>query len=347
MRIGEHPAFSPTEARRLAEELIAKARLDDLPIEKEYERWLLRPFLDEHYHPWAKQHLKDPASQMGQLRRFKLWDNLYLDEIDRRLVDSWCNKRLAAGAGPGTINRNVSVLRSVLSKAVEWGFLKHHPLTGLKKMKEDRGGSPRTLSGEDQEKLFAALADRDHALAEERRSANRWRQVRHYQLLPDLTYYGDRLTPIVMTAYYTGMRRGEIFSLHWEDVDLDNRMIKIRAENTKTSQTRDIPINDALFEVLSNWQTQNGQFSGYIFPGKYGGRLDNITNSWEALRRKYGLWHIRFKDFRSDFGSRLANNGVDLSVTQRLLGHSSPVVTMRYYVTIKEQTLKDAVAKAL
>jgi len=54
-------------------------------------------------------------------------------------------------------------------------------------------------------------------------------------------------------------------------------------------------------------------------------------------------WHFRFKDLRSDFGSRLANNGVDLAVTQRLLGHSSPVVTMKYYVSIQDQTMRDAV----
>lgn len=345
-RIGEHPALAPTEARKLAEELIAKARVESLPIEKECERWLLRSFLDEHYLPWAEGHLKDPAGQKGQLRRFSEWDNLYLDEIDRHLVENWRNKRLSTGTSPGTVNRNVVVIRSVLSKALEWGFLKFHPLAGLKKLPVDRGCAPRTLSEEDRHKLFDALADRDKKLAAERRSANQWRFERRYQLLPELAYYGDHLTPIVMTAYYTGMRRGEIFSLQWGDVDLDNQILTVQAENAKTSQTRTVPINDPLFDVLKKWQNQTGHTEGYVFPGKNGARLDNICNSWKKLRTDYGLLHIRFKDFRSDFGSRLANNGVDLSVTQRLLGHSSPVVTMRYYVTIKEQTMRDAVVMA-
>ena len=269
-----------------------------------------------------------------------------MDEIDRYLIEGWRNKRLTTGNTNATINRLVGVLRSVLSKAVEWGFLKHHPLTGLKKLSEDRGRTPRTLSEEDRGKLLEVLADRDKKLAAERCSANRWREERRYALLPELTHYGDHLTPIVMTAYHTGMRRGEIFAMQWSDVDLEGQLITVRAENAKTSQTRTIPINDPLCEVLTKWQEQAGQTEGYVFPGKYGGRLDNFTNAWEKLRQDYGLRQVRFKDFRSDFGSRLANNGVDLSVTQRLLGHSSPVVTMRYYVAIKEETMRDAVALA-
>ena len=176
LRIGTHPELAPTEARRVAEELIAQSRLENLPIEKEVERWTLNLFLEKHYLPWADQHLKNPAGQKGQLRRFAEWGNLFLDEIDRLLVENWRNKRLATGASPGTVNRNVVVIRSVLSKAVEWGFLKHHPLAGLKKLRVDRGGAPRMLSDEDRKKLFAALADRDLILADLRNSANRWRQ---------------------------------------------------------------------------------------------------------------------------------------------------------------------------
>lgn len=346
IRIGEHPAVSPTEARKAAEELIAKARLEVLPLKKERERWTLRKFLDQHYLPWAEQSLKDPAGQRGQLRRFIDWEQLFLDEIDKRRIESWRTKRLTDGVTPGTINRNVVVIRAVLSKAVEWDFLEHHPLAGLRKLKTDTSSKPRTLTDDDRVKLFAALEERDYRLADERRSANSWREGRRYPLLRELTYYGDHLTPIVMTAYHTGMRRGEIFSMQWSDLDLKGQLITIRAENAKTSQTRIVPVNEPLLDVLTKWREQVGGDEGYVFPGRQGARMNNFNNSWEKLRRDRGLWQVRFKDFRSDFGSRLANNGVDLSVTQRLLGHSSPVVTMRYYVTIKEGTLRSAVAIA-
>ena len=213
IRIGEFPAIGPQEARKAAEELLAKAQLETLPLDKEPVRCLLRQFLDEHYYPWAAQHLKDLSGQRGQLRRFQEWDGLFLDEIDLHLVETWRNRRLSGGTSSNTVNRNVSTIRSVLSKAVEWNFLKHHPFTGLKKLRVDRGQPPRMLSDEDRTRLFEALSDRDHQLGKERRSANQWRRERGYSLFPDLLYYGDRLTPIVSTAYHTGMRRGEVFSL--------------------------------------------------------------------------------------------------------------------------------------
>ncbi|MEK9673204.1 MAG: hypothetical protein VW268_11995 [Rhodospirillaceae bacterium] len=110
------------------------------------------------------------------LHRFEEFDNLFLDEIDRYLIEGWRNKRLTTGNKNATIKRLVGVLRSVLSKAEEWGFLKHHPLTGMRKLSEDRGRTPRTLSEEDRGKLLKAPADRDSKLADERRSANRWRE---------------------------------------------------------------------------------------------------------------------------------------------------------------------------
>ena len=291
IRIGEHPAVSPTEARKAAEELIAKARLDVLPLKKELERWTLRRFLDQHYLPWAEHSLKDPAGQRGQLRRFADWDQVFLDEIDKRRVELWRTKRLVDGVSPGTVNRNVVVIRAVLSKAVEWDFLEHHPLAGLRKLKTDTSSKPRTLSEEDRNTLFVALEDRDHRLADERQSANKWREERGYRQLPELVHYGDHLTPIVMTAYHTGMRRGEIFSLRWSDIDLASQLITIRAENAKTSQMRTIPINDPLLDVLKQWREQTGLTEGYIFPGKAGARLDNFNNAWEKLK-DCGLWHV-------------------------------------------------------
>jgi hypothetical protein len=82
IRIGEHLAIAPSEARKVAGELIAQSTLESLPIERERERWLLDRFLEEHYLPWMGQHLKDPAGQRGQLRRFNVWDTLA--DLDRR-----------------------------------------------------------------------------------------------------------------------------------------------------------------------------------------------------------------------------------------------------------------------
>lgn len=200
IRIGEHPSISAMEAWKVAEELIAKAKLDALPIKREQDRITLKKFVDNHYIPWARHVLKALDAQVGQIRQFSAWNGLFLDEIDKHLVETWRNARIAGGASFSTANRNVAVIRSVLSKAVEWGFLEHHPLAGLKMLRIDRGVGPRVLTDEDRRGLFEALADRDKRLAAERRSANQWRAERRYELFPDLTCFGDHLTPIIIAA---------------------------------------------------------------------------------------------------------------------------------------------------
>ena len=130
IRIGEHPALAPSEARKAAEELIAKAKLDHLPLEKEVERLTLRRFLDDHYWPWAEHQLKAPDSQRGMLRRFQEFDNLFLDEIDRYLIEGWRNKRLTTGNTNATINRLDNLLGRV--------FLAHRFLPHLRSLRSLR-----------------------------------------------------------------------------------------------------------------------------------------------------------------------------------------------------------------
>jgi integrase len=72
----------------------------------------------------------------------------------------------------------------------------------------------------------------------------------------------DHLKPIIATGYYTGMRKGEILKLTWNKVDLNERLIKLQATDTKDKQARLIPICDELYDILRICLT------GYIQPVK-------------------------------------------------------------------------------
>ena len=345
IKVGEHPITSPSEARGYAEDKLAEARLGQLAPAKRV--MTLGEFLEGKYLNWMRSNLKDPAAQEDQIRRcFEDWRALPLDEINRELVDTWRSKRRKAGTSPNTINRNVCVIRAVLSKAVEWGILDFHPLAGLKPLRVDRSKPIRTLSADERGRLFATLAARDEELREKRRSANGWRRARRYNLYPELPYFGDHLTPIVLTAYHTGMRRGEILSLRWEDIDFGRAQLLVRGETSKTAQSRVIPLNDPLAEVLTNWKAQTEASTGPVFPAPDGGRMDKLRNSWVSLRKRAGIEDFRFHDLRADFASRLVNSGVSLPVAQRLLGHSSPVITMKFYAAVNDDNLRLAVASA-
>lgn len=118
--------------------------------------------------------------------------------------------------------------------------------------------------------------------------------------------------------------------MRWEDVDFRLGVLTVHGASAKNRQTRHVPINAILRDVLTEWKRQtNGQ--GLIFPSpKGGGRMTEFTSSWEQLKRDASLENFRFHDCRHTFASRLAMRGAPLNVIRELLGHSDLKMTLRY-----------------
>jgi len=138
---------------------------------------------------------------------------------------------------------------------------------------------------------------------------------------------------------YTGMRRGELFKLRWEDVDFDRGFIHICGP--KGGKDQIIPLNLAARELLENHPRDD---SPYVFPGRGGGQRKDIKRPVNRIRKKAGLP----KDFRPlhglrhVFASMLVSTGqVDLYTLQRLLTHKSPTMTARY-AHLRDQALRRA-----
>jgi integrase len=144
--------------------------------------------------------------------------------------------------------------------------------------------------------------------------------------------------PMMLTALYTGMRRGEMFKLKWDDIDFDRGFILIREPKGGVSQK--IPLNEAarkLFESLR-------RTSEFVFPGFKGKQRVTVSAGVVAIREAAGLP----KDFRPLHGLRhvyasmLASSGqVDMYTLQKLLTHKSPQMTQRY-AHLRDESLKRA-----
>jgi integrase len=143
--------------------------------------------------------------------------------------------------------------------------------------------------------------------------------------------------PIMLTALYTGMRKGEILRVEWRDIDFEHGFIHIR--EPKGGQDQKIPLNEAargVFEKLPH--THN-----LAFPGLRGQRT-GLYHAIGVIKKKAGLP----KDFRPlhglrhHYASMLASSGkVDMYVLQKLLTHKTPVMTQRY-AHLRDEALKKA-----
>ncbi len=139
------------------------------------------------------------------------------------------------------------------------------------------------------------------------------------------------LCKVVLIALLTGMRRGEIFSLEWDEVDLEQNRIILSEQKTKGKRSRAVPISPALKEVLLSLER----------PGRYVVRdlytMDQLKHQWTRLIEKLSFGQFsdgtkfRFHDIRHLTAQTLLNQGLDIVDVQHILGHRDSVTTQRRY----------------
>jgi len=131
------------------------------------------------------------------------------------------------------------------------------------------------------------------------------------------------------------MRRGEILSLKWEQVDLQKK--EIRVIQTKTDKPRTVDINSRLFELLMNLKGQGENDSCVFLNPKTGRPYGKLQKSFKTACEKAGIKNLRLHDLRHTFASRLIERGADIIRVKELLGHSTVRITERYLHSSREE----------
>ena len=151
------------------------------------------------------------------------------------------------------------------------------------------------------------------------------------------------LKPIATLARFTGMRRGNILGLTWDQVDLQNRLINL--EHTKNGHRLTIPLIDTSHKVLAAMKSSKVVRLNcpYIFnqDGKPL-RPDRVSVAFKRACKRAEVDNFCFNDLRHDFASMLIQKGIDLYRVQHLLGHKDGRMTQRY-AHLKVENLRDAV----
>ena len=228
-----------------------------------------------------------------------------------------CRKFLAAkraeSDSPVRANRNLTVLRSVFALAVEEEWIDRDPTKKLRKEREQQ--KETFLSGEQMTALVEAC--------------DPW------------------LRPIVLTAYYTGARRGDLVGdnrasrgkppLTWVDVDLAGRRITFR--HTKEKKTRSVRIGAELLPLLFSLPSKPGDGERLaekpVFVDDRGKPItaDRAYKRFKVAAKATGIEgadKLRFHDLRHSTVSGLVGQGYSLQMIQSYMGHSTPYMTQRY-----------------
>ncbi len=151
------------------------------------------------------------------------------------------------------------------------------------------------------------------------------------------------LQAILLCALHTGMRKNEILSLKWDNVDLTKKLITLEHTNTKSKKMRRIPINSTLRKILLEQKLKVGS-SDFIFLSTKGSpyrRHDSLKQAYSGACRRAKIKGLRFHDLRHTAATRMIESGASIVAVSRILGHADLKTTMRY--AHPEDTLKDAV----
>lgn len=121
----------------------------------------------------------------------------------------------------------------------------------------------------------------------------------------------------------TGLRRRELLTLEWSDIDLVGRMLTVREAAAKNGKQRFVPLNIEALAVLTQWATQRGP-RGVVFG------IQDAKTAWGNILEAADIKNFRFHDLRHHFASKLVRAGVDLNTVRELLGHADLKMTLRY-----------------
>lgn len=347
--LGRVGVLTPAQARDRAREILADVVKGNNPVSKRIKPYTLKEFIEKEYVPWRKVNRKRADEDIFRLKaRFESdFGGEVLADILPLLLDRWRSKRVASGIKPITVNRDIAILKALLSKAEEWGIIEANPLAKFKPLRIDSIAKVRYLSKDEESRLRQALMLRDEDLKAARSRGNKWKADRGYDLLPDLYQYvfADYMTPMILLSVNTGLRRGELFNLCWKNVNFDRAVLTVEGETAKSGKTRHLPLNAIALQVLKDWQAQNLQ-TELVFSSHTGNPFNNVKKAWTSILESASIQSFRWHDMRHHFASKLVMVGVDLNTVRELLGHSDIKMTLRYAHLAPEHKA-NAVAKLL
>ena len=340
--IGDADSMTVTTARNLAREKKVESASGKDPIEaqKIKRAGTFAEYFKNHYQTHIIENQKGAKQALIRYRALCARSDVGkvpLSDFTAFRIAKFQSQRKKEGKKESTINRDVSAITAMLKHVVNQGFLAELPFKGKITKYKEPSENPRYLSQEEVSRLRVALEGRDAESREERKRYNKWRQERNYQLFPEIGRYCDYLTPVVLTAMLTGLRRGELFNLVWQDVYLPESRegrgrITVRAEGAKSGKTRTVPLPNECRDVLTEWKklTEFSQSRDCIFPNGKGERLTDIKTAFKNLLKRAGISEFTFHDLRHHYASSLVQKGATLYEVQKLLGHASTTTTVKY-----------------
>jgi len=212
------------------------------------------------------------------------------------------------------MNRELVVLRRIFSIGVKEGYLLKSPFSCGDSLisSADEKKRDRILTREEETRILAAI-DREPKR--------------------------EHIRGIFLCGVDLALRRGEIFTLKWSDVEFERRVITVRAFNCKTARSRTVALTTRLYEWLLRWHEKRGaNKESLVF-----GVSVTIKTAWLKVCREAGIEDFHFHDTRATCITRMIEAGMPPAALMRVSGHST-LKSFYVYVRANDDTIHRAAA---
>jgi integrase len=217
---------------------------------------------------------------------------LSLHRLTPAEVARYRDDRLAVVSGD-TVRRELAIVRHCLEVArSEWGF--PLPVNPVRQVKLPRPSNPRERR--------ATAGELERLLAACEATSSPW------------------LPAVIQLAVETGMRRSEMLTMRWADVDLEARTVLLR--DTKNGRPRSVPLSPRALEIIRD----TPRVADPVFVVS----ANAVRLAWERLKRRAGVSGLRFHDLRHEAVSRFFEKGLNMPEVAAISGHRDPRMLMRY-----------------
>lgn len=241
-----------------------------------------------------------------------------LDQIKSAKLSEFESARRSQGVSSGTVRRDLACLSSMLTSCEDWEWVDagFNPVPGYLRRRSRRGlkeAPPRTryLTLDEESRLLrAAVADTIRA---------------------------------VVLAIETGLRREELFSLTWRQIDLVRGLITTTTR-TKSGRMRKVPITERSARILA--QSPRYLDSPYVLVNEATRtRYVQLNKGLQGAIKRAGIDPLRWHDLRRTAGCRwLQRDGKSMEEVSVLLGHSSVAVTEQRYAFLEAETVAESLS---
>jgi len=275
-------------------------------------------FLCDEYLRWTQTNLAPQTIRervIAVRAHLKPFFSGLASDVDVRSVEAYKILRMGKNISPCTMNSELKVISCILKFGIENKYIEDMPK--IRRVKVPKK-IPRFLSAEEIGKVLAAAR-------------------------PDVR-------PMLQLLMFSGIRKGELRHMEWDDIDFENRLLHVRPKDTwrpKTANSvRTIPLCEPAIGALQMARERaekRSVKSSLVFPGRKG-PLTDIRASLNGACERAGVPHIHVHGLRHTFGSQMGMAGADPFAIMKALGHSDLQMTM-HYVSLGKSHIREQVEK--